>query len=146
MLKKIDLFITHAWREHSEWLNVVEYIDRIPNLTWRNFSVPWHDPALHPSRELEYRLLEQTYETQIIPCDLVFFLLDLTSSKGNMRWLDKAVQFAERHEKPIYGITLTDKGNQSTYGTACTAVVPLTGIAVQAIIEKHAQKAGFRYL
>ena len=70
------------WREHEEWLAIVSALDSMDDLTWRNFSVPWHDPALHPSRDPDYSIIEKTYETQISPCDITILIIDLFKSKG----------------------------------------------------------------
>ena len=55
-MRKLDVFISHGWRRHNEWEEVVAILDGIEDLTWRNFSVPWHDPALHPSTEIGLNL------------------------------------------------------------------------------------------
>jgi len=81
-----------------------------------------------------------------VPCDLVFLILDLASSKGNRRWLDRAIFFANHYNKPIYGIKVEELGEHLDYVAVCKAVASLEGLAVQAIIQKHATKADFKYI
>ena len=91
---KADIFISHAWRVHPEWERVVQIIDNLQNLTWRNFSVPWHDPALRPSDPLGYSLIEKVFIAQILPSNICIIILDLVKRKSNVRWIEKAVEIA----------------------------------------------------
>ena len=47
----IDIFITHAWRYHQDWKNLVDLLNSHAHRGWRNFSLPWYDPALDPRTE-----------------------------------------------------------------------------------------------
>ena len=68
-----DLFITHAWRYHDDWTRVGEMLDKFLGDFWRNFSVPWYDPALDPNTEVGKRLVHRWLEQQIVPtCGVIF--------------------------------------------------------------------------
>ena len=94
--RTLDLFITHAWRYHEDWTQLAALLDRSGS-RWRNFSVPWHDPALVPSTELGGRHIRDFLETQIIPVDGVVFLSGVYAVRSTREWLDLEVEFARRH-------------------------------------------------
>ena len=98
----LDIFISHAWRNHDEWLQVVKIINSIEDLDWRNFSVPWHDPALKPATEMGYDLITRLLKTQIIPCQICFIISELYKLKGNRQWLDLSIEYAKEFKIPIY--------------------------------------------
>ena len=146
MLKKIDIFISHSWREHEEWLAIVSALDSMDDLTWRNFSVPWHDPALHPSRDPDYSIIEKTYETQISPCDITILIIDLFKSKGSARWAEKVVQFSEQYQKPLYGIKFDSDVTFPSIEASCKECYEMSDDNVRKIIYNHASDANFKYI
>lgn len=146
MLKKIDIFISHSWREHEEWLAIVSTLDDMEDITWRNFSVPWHDPALHPSRDPDYGIIEKTYETQISPCDIIILIIDLFKSKGSARWAEKAVQFSKKYQKPIYGIKFDSNITFASIEASCTECYQMSAENVRKIIDNHSTDARFKYI
>lgn len=146
MLKKIDIFISHSWREHEEWLAIVRALDDMADITWRNFSVPWHDPALHPSRDPDYSIIEKTYETQISPCDITILIIDLFKSKGSARWVEKAVQFSEKYQKPLYGIKFDSGITFPSIEASCRECYEMSADNVRRVIDNHASDATFRYI
>jgi hypothetical protein len=100
----IDIFISHAWRNHQEWLDVIKIINNIDDLEWRNFSVPWHDPALRPQTEIGKKHIYTLLKTQIIPCQICFIISDLYKLKGNQLWIDLAIEYANEYKVPIFYI------------------------------------------
>ena len=98
----IDIFISHAWRNHEEWLEVIKLINSIDQLTWRNFSVPWHDPALRPQTEIGKKHIYTLLKTQIIPCQVCFIISELYKLKANRLWIDLAIDYAKESKVPIY--------------------------------------------
>jgi len=60
-----DLFITHAWHYHEHWVRLSELLDAEPGLSWRNFSVSWHDPAMDPNTEVGGQFVRGWLQTQI---------------------------------------------------------------------------------
>lgn len=99
-----DLFITHAWRYHEDWTRLSEMLDRLPGLAWRNFSLPWHDPAMDPNTEVGGRFIRDFLETQIIPVHGVILLSGVYAIKSARRWLDFEVETARKYNKPIIGV------------------------------------------
>lgn len=98
----LDIFISHTWRFHEEWKMLVDILDEVKILTWRNFSVPWHDPALRPTNEIGINSITETLKGQIIPCHICFFITDLFLQKSNIRWLDMSLEFAKEYKVPYY--------------------------------------------
>lgn len=99
-----DLFITHAWRYHEDWTRVSEMLDKLPGLAWRNFSLPWHDPAMDPNSEIGGKFIRDFLETQIIPVHGVVLLAGVYKVKSARRWLDMEIEMARKHDKPIIGM------------------------------------------
>jgi hypothetical protein len=100
----IDLFITHAWRYHDEWKLVGSLLDGDTELAWRNFSVPWYDPALDPNTELGARTVKTWLEGQIRPVAAVIFLDGVYAIPSTRKWLDLEVAIARDFAKPIVGL------------------------------------------
>jgi len=99
-----DIFITHAWRYHDDWTRASEMLDATPGLQWRNFSVPWYDPAMDPNTEVGGRFVRQWLETQITPAIAVLFLAGVYQVKSNRRWLEFEIELARKHRKRILGL------------------------------------------
>ena len=96
-----DLFITHSWRYHEDWIRVSELLDAEPGLSWRNFSVPWHDPAMDPNTEVGGRFIRDWLETQIIPAVGVILLASVLERGSAKRWVTLELEYARQHNKPI---------------------------------------------
>ncbi len=103
-----DIFITHAWRYHEDWSRISEMLDKHPGISWRNFSLPWHDPAMDPNSEVGGKFIRDFLETQIIPVRGVVFLSGVYAVKSARRWLDLELEMARKHNKPVIGVPALD--------------------------------------
>lgn len=99
-----DIFITHAWRYHEDWSLLAEMLDNLAELKWRNFSLPWHDPAMEPNSEVGGKFIRDFLETQIIPACGVVFLSGVYAIKSARRWLDLELEMARTYNKPVIGL------------------------------------------
>lgn len=102
--KIYDLFITHAWRYHGEWTEMAALLERNPGLRWRNFSVPWHDPAMDANTETGGKFVRNWLETQIIPVHGVIFLSGVYEIRSTRKWLDLELSFARKHGKAVIAV------------------------------------------
>jgi hypothetical protein len=99
-----DLFITHAWRYHDDWTRLADLLDQFLDRSWRNFSVPWYDPALDPNTEAGNLMVHRWLEQQIIPCCGVILLSAVHENKSARKWVEIEVEMARKHEKRIIGL------------------------------------------
>jgi hypothetical protein len=99
-----DLFITHAWRYHDDWTRVSELFDQFLGSSWRNFSVPWYDPALDPNTEVGKRLVHRWLEQQIVPTCGVILLASVHANKSARKWVELEVDLARKYQKRIIGV------------------------------------------
>lgn len=99
-LKTYDLFISHMWRntDNSEYYRLVNLINGASNFTWRNYSVPEHDPlGTKTNKELS-----EAIDRQIKPINC---LLIISGMYTNHRlWIQKELEIAKSYNKPIVGI------------------------------------------
>jgi len=99
-----DIFITHAWRYHDDWTKAGELLDSWRELSWRNFSVPWHDPAMDPNTEIGGKFVSNWLESQIIPVHAVLALDSVFAVRSARRWIGLEIEFARRHAKPVFAL------------------------------------------
>lgn len=107
--KNLDIFMTHAWRFHADWTQFSELMDKMPGLAWRNFSLPWHDPAMDPNTDVGGRFIREFLESQIIPAHVVVLLAGVYEIRSARRWFDMEVEMARKHNKPILGLPAIGK-------------------------------------
>jgi hypothetical protein len=103
-VRTCDLFLTHAWRFHADWKRLVDLLNAHDVRAWRNFSLPWYDPALDPRTEAGGKAVRWHLETQIIPVQAVILLCSLLSEPGTQKWLDFELEAARKHGKPILAL------------------------------------------
>ena len=66
-LKTYRLFISHAWTYNAEYYRLVSLLDNANNFSWRNYSVPEHDPAdANNTSKLKTALQNQMRPTQAV--------------------------------------------------------------------------------
>jgi hypothetical protein len=99
-----DLFIVHAWRYHPDWKRMVELLNARDARSWRNFSLPWYDPALDPRTESGGKTVRWNLESQIIPVHAVVFLAGVWREPGTHKWLDFELEMARKHGKLILAV------------------------------------------
>ncbi|PZO41447.1 MAG: hypothetical protein DCF19_09595 [Pseudanabaena frigida] len=110
--RTLDIFITHAWYFHEDWNQLSQVLNQALGKKWRNFSVPWHDPAMVPHTEVGKQFILNYLESQIIPSDVVILLHGVfAKSKTFRNWLEIEVEMARKHNKPIIGIPAANGGN-----------------------------------
>jgi len=109
--KTLDVFITHAWYFHDDWNNLSQLLNESLGSKWRNFSVPWHDPAMVPHTETGKRFIMNYLESQIIPADVVVLLYGVfAKSKPFRKWFEIELELAKKHNKPTIGVPAAANG------------------------------------
>jgi hypothetical protein len=79
-------------------------MDGSHGISWRNFSLPWHDPAMNPNTEVGGRFIRDFLESQIIPVNIVVLLAGVHAINSARRWIDMEVEMARKHNKPLIGV------------------------------------------
>lgn len=104
MTEPCDIFLTHAWRYHDDWKHMVAVLNTQGIRTWRNFSLPWFDPALDPRTPDGGRIVRASLETQIIPSHAVVLLAGVYDQVGCRNWVEMEIEIGRRHGKPIIAV------------------------------------------
>lgn len=99
-----DLFISHAWRYHDDWNRLSGMLDAYDPYAWRNFSLPWFDPALNPATDSGGETLRWGLESQIIPVHAMILLSSVFGQQGSRKWIDFEIEMARKHSKPIIAL------------------------------------------
>jgi hypothetical protein len=99
-----DIFITHAWRYHDDWTRLSNLFDAEKSIKWRNFSVPWYDPALDPNTELGRRAVRSWIDGQIRPVIGTVLLDGVYVVKSARVWLELEVELSRAHRKPVVAL------------------------------------------
>ena len=119
---------------------MVDLLDNRADLTWRNFSVPWYDPAMDPNTEFGAQYVRKNLEAQIIPADAMILLEDVYCVKSARKWIDMEIMFAKRHDIPIIAVTGNPPSGGIEDGIA-DKIVPWNG---NEIIETFVQLLDFK--
>ncbi len=99
-LKTYDLFISHMWRndENSEYYRLEKFLRTANNFSWRNYSVPEHDP-LGTKTDKE---LQDALDRQIKPINC--FIIVAGMYVNHRKWIQKELDIAKSYGKPIVGV------------------------------------------
>lgn len=108
---RYDLFFTHAWRHHDDWNRIVALFDAEPGLRWRNFSVPWHDPAVTPNSADGGVYVRRWLESQIVPAHAVVLLAGVWAQESSRKWLELELDLARKHGKPVIVLPASDQAS-----------------------------------
>lgn len=99
-----DIFLTHAWRFHDDWTKYSELLNKTQGVNWRNFSLPWHDPAMNANTDIGGQFIRDFLESQIIPVHAVILLTGVYSIVSARRWFEIEVEMARKHNKPLIAV------------------------------------------
>jgi len=113
LLKTYDLFISHAWFYSKGYNRVVELLNDAANLTWRNYSVPKHDPVIDPNTDVGKRKLTVELDKQIRPVNCFLVMAGMYASYKY--WISKEVGIAQSYNKPIIGLIPWGQERTPTY-------------------------------
>lgn len=137
-----DLFITHAWRFHADWRRATELLDGLDGFEWRNFSLPWHDPAIDPNTDVGGYALREFLEGQIIPVHGVVFLSGVYGIESARRWLDLELQLARKHRKAVVALPALGRTDVPEEVRAlCDAFAPWDGVALLSALNDACDRA-----
>ena len=138
-----DLFITHAWRYHDDWKRLVNLLNAHDVRAWRNFSLPWYDPALDPRTEAGGKVVRWHLEVQIIPAQAVVLLSSVLSEPGTRKWLDFELETARKHHKPVLALSAwNDPGVAEEVRTRADAVVGWDPAELLAAVQERRRNPG----
>jgi hypothetical protein len=96
-MQTYHLFISHSWSYAHD--NLVRLLNAKPGFTYKNFSVPTHNPILDARTDQE---LEQAIENKIRPCSAVLIMAGMYSTYS--KWINKEIEIAKRMGKVIIAI------------------------------------------
>ena len=88
------------WRktENSEYYRLENLLKKANNFTWRNYSVPEHDP-LGTKTDKELR---EALDRQIKPINC--FIIVAGMYVNYRKWIQKEIDIAKAYNKPIIGV------------------------------------------
>lgn len=101
---RYDVFITHAWRYHADWTALSTLLEGDTEALWRNYSIPWYDPAFDPNTPIGRDHLHVWLESQIRPVQAVLFLTGVHAVNSARKWLDLELEMARRLAKPVIAL------------------------------------------
>jgi len=97
-MRKIRLFISHAWDYNKQYYNLVRLLEERPYFDFYNHSVPKHDPLdARTVKELEERL-----RNQMGNCHVVLVIAGVYPTYRD--WIKKEIKMAKGYGKPIIGV------------------------------------------
>ncbi len=99
-----DLFVTHAWRYHDDWNRFSDVMNKEGYFRWRNFSVPWYDPAVDVNTDSGKKFVVDWLEKQIIPCHALIALDSVHAVNSARRWVEDEIRIARDLKKPVFGL------------------------------------------
>ena len=94
-LRDYRVFISHAWHRDEDYFRVKQMLDEAQNFSWRNYSVPEHDPL--PDSKLAMNLRDQ-----IRPVSIVVILAGMYVAHSD--WIQREIDIAREMGKPIIGV------------------------------------------
>ena len=90
----IRVYVTHSFASNSDYHRVFEYLEAVPNLFYRNCSVPEHPPSVGGKEALK-----EEYRTQMKMAEVVIVLSSLYVE--NEFWTSYQMDAAQASNLPL---------------------------------------------
>ena len=99
-LKTYDLFLSHVWRrsENSEYYRLENMLSNAMFFSWRNYSVPEHDPLETKTDAQLHAQIEN--RIRAVNCFVVVAGMYVNYRK----WIQRELDLAIAYDKPIVGV------------------------------------------
>lgn len=101
-LKTYDLFLSHAWKYNADYYRLEDMLKSAPLFTWRNYSVPIHNPLIDPNTPAGKKTLSNELDQQVRPVNCVLILAGMYAAHSE--WIEKEINLAKSYNKPIIGV------------------------------------------
>ena len=104
-MSEYHIFISHAWKYSEHYNKVVQWLNAAQaegKLTWKNYSVPEHDPLIVPNTSAGEKKLKDMLKKQISPALVVICLSGMYVPYSN--WIDYEIDTAIDYGKYIIGV------------------------------------------
>lgn len=110
-----NVFVSHAWVYSDRYWDTLRLLDsaaaNIPNFSYRNYSVPEHDPIVDPSETVRIAKLKSLLKEQIRLSSVV--IVPAGMYVNNRYWIQAEIEIARNSflfPKPI--VALRRRGQQ----------------------------------
>ena len=100
-----NIFISHAWKYSEHYNKIVQWLNEAQDegkLTWKNYSVPSHDPLIDPNTTVGKNKLKSELKEQISPASKVIILAGMYAAYSD--WIDFEIDTAVDYNKYIIGV------------------------------------------
>lgn len=92
-----NIFISHAWKYSEHYNKIVQWLNEAQDegkLTWKNYSVPSHDPLIDPNTTVGKNKLKSELKEQISPASKVIILAGMYAAYSD--WIDFEIDTAAK--------------------------------------------------
>lgn len=100
-----NIFISHAWKYSEDYNQVVKWLNEAQAeglLTWKNYSVPEHDPLIDPNTTIGKTKLKNMLKEQIRPASKVVVISGMYAAYSD--WIDFEIDTSVGYSKYIIGL------------------------------------------
>jgi len=96
--KIVRLFISHSWDYSEDYVNLVNFLRRIEDFDFYNYSVPKHNPL---SADTDKKLLDELCD-QLRGCHILIALATMRPTYSE--WIQKEILIANVYDKAVLAI------------------------------------------
>ncbi|MHA1556610.1 MAG: TIR domain-containing protein [Candidatus Heimdallarchaeota archaeon] len=96
--KIVRLFISHSWDYSEDYVNLVNFLRRIEDYDFYNYSVPKHNPL---SADTDKKLLDELCD-QLRGCHILIVLATMRPTYSE--WIQKEILIANVYDKAVLAI------------------------------------------
>ncbi|NHJ04643.1 MAG: molecular chaperone Tir [Candidatus Heimdallarchaeota archaeon] len=96
--KIVRVFISHSWDHSDDYVYLVNFLRKIKDFQFYNYSVPKHDPLKAGS---DKELLDELCE-QLRGCHILIILATMRPTYSD--WIQKEILIANVYNKPVLAI------------------------------------------
>lgn len=104
-MRTYNIFISHAWKYSEHYNKVVQWLNEAQSegkLSWKNYSVPSHDPLIDPNTPIGISKLKSELKEQIQPASKIIILAGMYATYSH--WIDFEIDTSVNFGKYIIGV------------------------------------------